>query len=230
MVGILKRILKIESGVSLWQALADHFTDHILEWVMSLSGGALMAYLSALSAWVNAWGPIGWGAIGILSFLILMLGISIGSYLRAGADSKRALAKFTESTLKTASVNVLLDNFASQRINLSDFYHPFFKSIKYAKFTKCEIFGPAMMLPTQCTFDKILFQDCDVVIVNIPATAHTLTRFESCTFDQCSFYRITLFVSRDQAIEMQTAFPAINIVAGSVDNGPSVKRSSPSGL
>ncbi len=221
MASVFRRILRIEAGVSVWQALADHFTGSAITWVIALGGGGTMTYLAAISSWVQPWGPVGWGAIGLFSFLVLVTGSALGSYLRSSAVASRALAKFSEDSSKTTYMNVLSDSFSKQRMRLSDFYHPFFRTKRHAKFTDCEIYGPGSMFAFGAFFDHTSFIECDVVVVNEPISSFTLTAFENCTFERCIFYRVTLFVTKGQAQDMERSIPGhMNIIAGSAAKVP----------
>ena len=74
---VLLRLLKIEPGVTLGQWLYDRITNN-WAWLVALFAGSGMSYLAVISQWIKPWGPIGYGAIGLVSALLIYLGLSYG--------------------------------------------------------------------------------------------------------------------------------------------------------
>jgi hypothetical protein len=213
MFKIIRQILKLEPGISIGQWCWDRVTGNWV-WLLSLSGGGGMGYLAAITSWIAPWGPIGWGAVGLVSFLICMVALASVAAVRGYAKSQNALARFAEESPKTTTVNVLQDNFSTKIIKLADFYHPYFLPKKYIKFRDCEINGPASSLLSGGGMESSRLVDCDVVIINDVIQAFTIMKFENCTFERCVFFRMTFFVTSSQAITMKNKIGNINVIAG----------------
>jgi hypothetical protein len=62
-----KKISLLDSILSLAQWLWDKTKGYIVP----AFGGGVMYYLAAATQWLDAWGPIAWGAIGVGTFALL---------------------------------------------------------------------------------------------------------------------------------------------------------------
>lgn len=166
----------------------------------ALGSGGVMYYLASVTSWLNAWGPVAWGAAGILGFSVVLGVLMAWRVARAWAISREAMAKFTASATNAAAVNPLSKTFDSARINLLAFYHPFFQTTENAVIRDCEVYGPgaAYMLRTQL-FD-CEFNDCEVVITRSEIAITGLTAaFRQTRFERTKFYRVTFYMNAETA-------------------------------
>jgi hypothetical protein len=118
---LIRRLLRLEAGVSVWQALADYFTEYAIAWVAWLGGGGVMAYLAAITAWLRPWGPIGWG---VAFFVGAILAVAIYAAV-VWVSSHRLRNRFIRRSLETSPINPLLGKFDHERIRLDIFYNPY---------------------------------------------------------------------------------------------------------
>lgn len=202
-MGYVKNLLRIEPVVSLawwvYERIGGSWTL-----LVSLFGGGLMYYLSAISDWLEPWGPIGWAAVGLATFLVLLFSIVVvgmGVAWRRGRDQ---LTEFSRRHLETASVNPLEEAFERKRFKADDFYHPFFEENHNKVFRNCEIVGPCnIVLNGMTNMPRAKFRECDWVIVDCAKPLHGAVGFNNSSFYDCGFYRITFFVEANFARDLK---------------------------
>jgi hypothetical protein len=200
--------------------------------IFTAATGAVMTYLAFISDWLKPFGPIAWGAVGLLAaFFVVIL-----YWLYASARMKLAAATFTSLKAEAGKINTLDPIHRYERINLSDLYHPFFQTIKNARFDSCDFFGPGMVFHQGCAFSHCLFSRCEVVIVrdDIPVIGVTAA-FENCAFLNSKLFQVTLVMNRatwDEFPEaIRDSIPIISEVSlqsppkGSSPGGTGVARS-----
>src|SRR6266566_8878188 len=117
--------------------LGDQIAEHWPAIVVGM-GGTLMAWLAALSAFLAPYGPVAWGAVGIVSALLIAAALWVGSL----AQGRWLLNRFERRRAQALSLNPLEGNFAKQRLRLGDFFHPFYRPTSGARFEDCELLGP----------------------------------------------------------------------------------------
>lgn len=170
--------------------LLDQAVEH---WpaLISVAGGGLMTYLASISEWLAPYGPVAWGAVGLLTILLLALG-----YLLYGmARARTAVAYYTTARASSSAINVLAPSHERERIDLADFFHPFYRPTEHVRFEGCELYGPAVILLDGCNLDGPEMHDCEVVICAPNAKIMGGTHFRNCSFIRCRFYRVTLLMS-----------------------------------
>jgi hypothetical protein len=179
---------------SMWDAFVD-FLIAKAGTILPLLFAAVMAYLAAVSKWLNAYGPVAWGAVGITTFLV----VAVSWWIVVQAQARYVQTRFAKKHEESTGINPLDDHFTRQRINLVDFFHPFYKPTRLAKFQDCELFGPAVIALTgKSTLHTGEFNGCEVVIIKPEVTVVGATVFENCTFERCKFFRVTFLLSKDQ--------------------------------
>src|SRR5258708_7851914 len=199
----------------LFSRLAERWFELMLGFI---TGGG-MGYLAAITDWMAPWGPIGWAATG---FFFLAVVISFYA-LYWWARSRRDLTEFSEKAAQSISINVLEDLFVKKKINLSDFYHPFLRATKHAKFQDCELFGPCSIVLDGGKIERSNFHYCDVVIVGKKSEgARGIAKFDFCIFERCDFFRVTFFMTKAQYLDLERDIGAkgVNIISdGSLGDG-----------
>jgi hypothetical protein len=114
MFSLLRRILRIEPGVTLGQWIYDRFANNWQSIIALFLGLGGMSYLAAVTDWLRAWGPVAWGTIGLVSALIIAIGISLFSYLRSAKEAADARAILDKTVSKSPDrVNTLNNEFRS---------------------------------------------------------------------------------------------------------------------
>lgn len=182
----------------MWDTAVD-FVIAKIGTILPLLFGLLMGYLAAATKWLNVYGPIAWGVAFLLGFLVF----GAGWWVVAIAQRVIAQTRFARRREETAAINPLDDHFTRRRINLFDFFHPYYQSIKAAKFLDCELYGPAVIYPMAGTFLNTNFNGCEAVIVKLHTSVIGATGFENCTFERCTFYRVTFLFTKENYLQMK---------------------------
>jgi hypothetical protein len=135
----VQRILKIEPGIALGQWMYDRITNNWQTILAVAGGGSVVTALTAATTWLNEWGPIAWGgAFFVGAFLALAL-----YGLKIRIDQKLIQNRFAERSLSRSFVSPLSDEFRSERVNIAEFYNPYYTFWKGKMFQKCQIWGPS---------------------------------------------------------------------------------------
>jgi hypothetical protein len=189
-----RKLLKVEPDISAYQWFIDRIRENWIFIVGTAGSGGFMTYLAAITKWLEPWGPIGWGVIGLGSIIITNLGIAIAFYIYAVAKQRSVQLRYIESKIGSSSANILAPIHHNERINLVDFFHPFYKPTKQVRFENCDLMGPSNILIAGCMFDGCNFVDCETVIVLPDSQLRGVTFFEGCHFVNSRLYRCTLFM------------------------------------
>jgi hypothetical protein len=117
----LQRLLRYEPGISLAQWIYDKIAGNWPALVAMVAGGGGMAYLAAITEWLNAWGPIAWGMTFSFGALVIALLIAIFVW----ASDKIAQKKLRSALImQSRRVNPLSRNFDHEVIDIVDFFMP----------------------------------------------------------------------------------------------------------
>jgi len=176
--------------------------DFLIErWPAILIGASsiAMTWFARASAFLQPYGPVAWGGVGIacavlLSFAYRLWSVAYRSWVTTRFEVRRA---------ETTAVNPLAGQFSKQRLRLADFFHPFFQPTSGAKFEDCELLGPAAVWIVAAQLLNSGFYDCEVVIVKEGANVRGVTAFVNCIFDRCKFFSVTFFLTKDQYLGMK---------------------------
>lgn len=177
-----------------------------LEWMGSL---AAMLWASAAISFtaLPAWGvrslnlfselaPLSWIIAGMGGFLVFCIGYFFASLARRWAIR----SKYDDRAMSKGSfVNPTERVFEKQRIFLNDFALPSNPFIQGKTFIDCEIIGPSnILLAAGNNIKEPMLPDCDAAVLPPETQIHNSYSFVGCTFQRCSFQRITFFVSAQE--------------------------------
>src|SRR5205085_115309 len=140
--------------------------------------------------WLREWGPVGYVGIGISGGLAIYGFVSLFYLAYATGRMRMALSRYADARLGSSSISPLDSLFVKRRINLADFFHPFYKSIENKVFKESELFGPALVFMGGCRLDGTSIDHCDVVVLSNSAKPFTLTNFQSCIFERCRLFQV----------------------------------------
>jgi len=195
---------------SLWAWMLDSAIEHWPAIIIAAIGGGGMTYLAQASTWLNAYGPVAWGAVGLGSILVISFIYFLWGYARLQIE----LSAYTKAKASGPGANVLSPTHEHERINLSDFYHPYFRPTENARFEDCELMGPAYVVINGCSFLHGSFIECEIVIVRSDRPVKGAMMFKFCTFLRCNLYRVTWLMNYDQykalPEEMRAKVPVIS--------------------
>jgi hypothetical protein len=190
----------------------------------ALGGAGVMSALARATVWLSAWGPIAWGGTFLAAFLALYGAFLAGVRVTARARETRAMARYTEMVAGNQSINPLDRLFERKRVNLSDFYHPFFKWHENPIFRHSEIFGPAnLIVRGMPTFVHSNFNDCEYVIVKPGSKLTNVVGLDSPILENCDVYRVTFFLLPDDARRFAEAAGGcnrLNVISQGIPSDP----------
>lgn len=178
--------------------LADQAIEHWVT-ILSVVGGGLMSYFASISNWLSPYGFVAWGGVGVVTILLL----SLAFFLFGVAREKVTIANYTMAKSTATGTNTLASVHQDERIDLSTFYHPYFRATEDARFENCELFGPALIFADGCNFLHGSFIDCEIVIVRPDRPVKGVMAFKHCSFVRFTLYRATLLMN----IEMYKSLP-----------------------
>jgi hypothetical protein len=165
--------------------------------------GIAMGWLASATEWLNAYGPIAYGGIGLASAFV-----AAGALALIGVGRERLSRVQLNARLATTptTVNPLEDTFQRVRINVADFECPFNQLYQGKTFIKCELTGPANVI----FFGSVNIEDspridCEFVSYNRKVKIRNAIVFENPTFRGCVLYRLTIFVPEEGAAAMDKA-------------------------
>lgn len=150
-----------------WLAVLQWIGDRAFALIASTAGAGVMGYLAKATGWIAAYGPIAWGAIGLVTFAVVYLLLINGRRVLARARLDRAAAMISERAAEHATVNPLGSDFRHQRIRLIDLYTPFGLPITDRNFVDCDLIGPAVVwLSPNTVFRRNTFHNVEYVKIN----------------------------------------------------------------
>lgn len=190
-----KRLLKLDTLI----ALISWAYQNIWLVLFPIGLGGLMTYLASITGWLTEWGPVAWGAVGIIVGIISALFFAFTYFLVALAKEKIALAKYASASITTSTVNPLAPSHSRVRIKLIEFNHPYFRHTKYVKFEDCEIYGPCSAVFQGCTFDLVEFDPtCEIVIIRNDRPIKGVVALTDCQLIRCQLFRVTLLMGIEE--------------------------------
>lgn len=195
----LQTILKIEPGISLAQWAYDRVSGNWQSIVAVFFGGGGMSYLASATEWLQPWGPVGYGAIGIMTALVLWIGISFAQNLRANANLRRVEASAIEKWKDIVDViNPMHSEFNKKRIKISDLVHPVTGTISQKRFIDCELIGPAVIAFRNIEASRGSFLGCDLVMLK-PVGAHlnNIVILDDIVLVGGAVYNCTIYITPD---------------------------------
>ncbi len=191
----LLRVFKIEPGITLGQWAYDRVSNNWDKIIAIFVGGGGMTYLAAITEWIKVWGPFGIGAAGLLSVLIIWIGLSFAKSIRAGAALRRAQSEATNKWKQEVDdINPLASEFHTQRVKLLDLRNPVSPVISNKRFIDCELLGPVNILSTNSRFSDMKFFQCDVAVVKLRTPIANAITLEHCELLGGKIINCTFFI------------------------------------
>jgi hypothetical protein len=194
----MARIFRLESGMSLWQAVVDYIASKWLEVIIVFIGGGGMAYLAAITAWLQPWGPVAWGAIAIISAIIIWITFFVVAFIASKKSESQARANLEETLSKNRDrINRLDRHFSRVVIAPSDLFMPYDPVLEAKQFTECDFIGPGVILfIDRCEVLAANFLACNFVVFDDkrPANIQGTLGFRSSRFEKCRFVNMTFLI------------------------------------
>lgn len=180
-----KIILTVFRG--LWELATNNATT-ILIW---LGGTGLMFYVASITEWLRVIGPFGWTVAAVAAMLVVSISFATWSW-GLGRYGSYSLAK---ERMKTATTNVLAPAHNHERLNVSEFYSPFYIPTEHVNFTDCHLYGPAAAAILGGSFINCVFRECEIVIVREDRAITGAVPFHDCNFLRSKLIRVTMLMN-----------------------------------
>ena len=176
----------------LWDKAIEHWLTILIS---SGVGGLAMGYLASISSWLDKYGPIAWGAIGLATWFFILFISAFTYWLYALARMRSQQATFAAMQSKTTDyINPLEDTFHKRRIKIQDLIDPYSHDIKNKTFTDCELVGPAnLVFNKNCHFSGVNFAVCNLVLVNKNFIPYSVTMVNDLHMTRGKVIGATLF-------------------------------------
>ncbi|MGR2947838.1 hypothetical protein ABMX85_21415 [Vibrio vulnificus] len=188
----MSKTKKAISSLASW--ITDWFISHGPTLIAAFIGGGGMAYLASISEPVSKFGVIGWLSIGLVAFFILGATFACFGVWR----ERSTLAEFTKKSMYVNASNPLSPIHKDEKINLIDFYHPFYKAARNIRFENCDLMGPANIYADGGTFDQCGFNDCEIIIVRTDRPIKGGIHLHRPFLVNCHLYRVTFIMPLEQ--------------------------------
>jgi hypothetical protein len=198
---------------------SDWIVEHWPTLFAALFGGGGMTYLSIITGWIEPWGPVGWGAIGLSSFLISLIAIAIVYYIFAVAKQRSVQSDYVRRQLDAGRINVLSQVYQRERISVSQFFHPFFRKLKQVRFENCDLMGPCNIIVHGSFIDNCEFIDCEIIIARPDRPIKSAVIFEGCHFVNTRVFLVTLILPFTEYNRLSEKMKGITVISdGRVGN------------
>jgi len=173
-----------------------------LEWRASLATmawGSGAVFSAALPAWAvsvmdmfSDYAPLSWVAAGFVGLLAYGLFLALRGYGATRSVRAKYDARFFA---ESGAVDPLSKVFEGKRIYLNNFVLPSNPIVEGKTFVDCEIVGPAnLYLEIDNNINDVKSDAVDAVALNTSRAFSNGFTVKSCTFRNCTFHRITLFI------------------------------------
>ena len=223
MRSFFKRLLKLDAPIT----VGDWFYNRVVNnWlgIVSIASGLGMSYLARISEWLRPWGPVGWGAVGLLSAATIGLFACIISFIFSQSYKKRVEARaLADWSLKPNTVNPMETEFRNQRINLADLANPITQMITKKRFIGCELVGPITIgLSGGGGFRSCKFPNNNLIPIKCPFPIFGVYAISDCDFIECTFFAVTFLIPMPVLVEMEKGFVDGVLVYGSLTGDPKI--------
>ncbi len=207
-----------------WVVLGETWASVVEKVVQYWPHALSVATMLGLGTWfASAWNFVslqGWGVYPFFGAFFAVL-LCTAFYIFVVASSQRQMNSFAIARESSGKPNILSKTHENVRLSLSDFYHPFFKATEHVRLEKCELMGPAAIALIGSTLDHCTFVECEIVIVHNGAIVKGTSLFKTCSFINCTFYRVTLLMNWDHyehfPLDVRNGLP---IISGGPDQTP----------
>jgi hypothetical protein len=181
------------------ESLGTLFVNFFIKHSVAIFIVATACCLILISYITNYFNPnvIGaWLLVGILTSL-LFSGVALVVVLAVAAFEKARHLRVI--TYEPHLTNVTKEVFERERINIGEFYSPFFISDNKL-FKECEIQGPgSIQFIGLNNMNECSFHMCDYIVVKDDDKLNTSAHFTNATFTKCKFVNVALYMPKGMA-------------------------------
>ena len=114
-------------------------------------------------------------------------------------NQRSVISRYVDAKSNAANANVLSPAHQNERIQFSDFYHPYCQPLMRVRFENCDLMGPCSVMFADIlpNFEACGFLECNAVMVREGVPVSTAIALHNCQFINCRSFRITfVFVKK----------------------------------
>jgi hypothetical protein len=182
--------------------------ERVKPYIVPLFGGGVMAGVTAATEWLNDWGPIAWGSVGLLTFMSLTWLHGWWILRVARAASVKAQTAIIDRMEDDAAVNPLSSHFADRRIHLHDLRTPLGDPLADRTFQNCELLGPATVVLGGGMFGDNDLRNVDFVKISGDHIRQIPNKLilHNCVVRHCRLYNVILLVPEQMVAQIEAGF------------------------
>lgn len=166
-----------------------------------LGSFAFPAWATRAAGVLSEYAPLSWVVAGFVGLLAYAVAVALYGYGQSRAVRARYDSKFLA---ETGGVDPLAKVFEGKRIYLNDFILPSNPFVDGKTFVECEIVGPAnIFFQINNAVNNVRPGMVDAVALADGGQFYNGFTFRNCTFRGCTFHRVTLFLTAEEARQIQ---------------------------
>ena len=186
-----------------WDAISS-----VLTWTWALGGGAVTAWATWATGLFKTYAPFSWVAAGIVG----MASFGLMALIVAAVFAQFHKAKlFQKSSEKTLRINPLEAEFTRSKIDVADFVHPVGFPTVGKTFTECELYGPSVILLSECLcVGQMRHFNCEFIRFGSKQKLNFFPNkavFSRCTLTRCVFVNCLVLASFKSDEDLKQSFP-----------------------
>jgi hypothetical protein len=192
----------IRAWASTWIA------ERWLELLIGFFAGGGMIYVATITEWMKPLGPMGWALAGFIPMLIVIPLYALYWWTRG----RRDVMDFTKRIAEKSGVSPLEPVFERKRINIADFYNPYYVPYKSKRFLNCQIWGPANVVLINSHLVGGEFKHCQFVILKKDSTPlFGVVLLDHAVITDCEISNITLLMNRKNYEQVVRDNPGLDV-------------------
>jgi hypothetical protein len=171
---------------------------------------------------LNHGGPLGWAVVGLVTFLIILLGATFAYWLVSAAFKNKILSEYLHAKSATDSANVLAPNHSNERIDIAQFFQPLLGPTENVRFEHCAIMGPGILFFDGGILSNNNFTNCEIIIAREKIPIRNAIHFKNCTIARSRMIGITFIMAFAAYQKLPEEFKrGVPVISGNVDaNNP----------
>lgn len=193
----LRKVLRIEPGVSLVWWLVERLWSIVTNWTLlgGLFGGAIMTYYSVATEWIAITGPAVVAGIGIGTACIISLVVSRTRLWTAQRAVEQANRRYINARAALSAVNPIDIVYTNQRIDVRDITRPLTDSVRGKTFVGCQIVGPVnIRLSGTTNLANPAGVRCESIYLDNNVEPTNVIWCIDCDFRNCELFNVTFLV------------------------------------
>jgi len=189
----------VDTALSLIQWAWDRISPYTLPFAV----GAVMTYFAAVTDWLNDWGPVAWGSVGVVALVATLLSHGAWTRWRGEGAQKRTQARILDRFSESYTINPLQEQFSNVQIDVHDLRTLDGSPLKKRFFNECVLAGPSLIILSGCNITEGFRHMANVQFIELPLERIKIVPnkqiWEKCTLRNCDIFNIVFAVNSHDA-------------------------------